>query len=78
LDEVFRDPHVLARGMVVEVDDPEVGKVRQVGIGAKLSDTPGSVRHTQPRRGQHTEEVLRELGLSPEEIAALRREGAIA
>jgi alpha-methylacyl-CoA racemase len=78
LDEVFRDPHVLARGMVVEVDDPEVGKVRQVGIGAKLSDTPGSVRHTQPRRGQHTEEVLRELGLSPEEIAALRQEGAIA
>ncbi len=72
LDEVFADPHVQARGMVAEVEHPEFGTVRQVGIGPKLSETPGSVRSTAPKRGQHTEELLREAGYSDGEIGALR------
>jgi len=78
LDEVFQDPHVRHRKMIIEVEDPEVGRVRQVGIGAKLSETPGRLRHTQPRRGQHTVEVLKEVGYSDDQIRSLMETGAIA
>ena len=78
LDEVFQDPHVQARQMVVELQHPSLGKVQQVGIGAKLSETPGSVRSLSPRRGQHTDEVLRDLGYSPQQIEELRAQGAVA
>ncbi len=43
-----------------------------MGVGPKLSETPGSVRSTAPKRGQHTEEILREAGYSEGEIGALR------
>ena len=77
LDEVFDDPHNRARGMVVEVPHAKLGKVRQVGIAAKFSDTPGAIRHTAPTVGLHTDEVLRSLGFSSEEVAHLRRAGAV-
>ncbi|HEU4759452.1 MAG TPA: CaiB/BaiF CoA-transferase family protein, partial [Dehalococcoidia bacterium] len=76
LDETFADPHVRARGMVAEVAHPEFGTVRQVGVGPKFSETPGSVRKTAPRRGEDTEEVLRAAGYAAEEIAALKAAGA--
>jgi len=72
LDEVFADPHVQARGMIAEVEHPEFGTVRQVGVGPKLSDTPGSVRSTAPKRGEHTEEILRQAGYTEEEIGSLK------
>jgi len=77
LDEVFDDPHVRARHMLVELEHPTLGKVQQVGIGAKLSETPGSVRSLAPRRGEHTEEVLLQAGYGKEQIRRLREEGAI-
>lgn len=70
------DPHNQARGMVIEVDSP-IGKVKQVGIGPKLSDTPGAVRGTSPIIGQHTDEVLAALGFDAAKIAALREAGTI-
>ena len=76
LDEVFEDPHVQARQMVVELQHPEFGPVRQVGIGPKFSDTPGAVRTTAPSRGQHTAELLAEAGYSPAEIENLRAANA--
>lgn len=72
LAEALEDPHNLARQMVVEVDHPTLGKVKSLGVGTKLSDTPGSVRTTAPHAGQHTDEVLASIGFDAAAIAALR------
>jgi crotonobetainyl-CoA:carnitine CoA-transferase CaiB-like acyl-CoA transferase len=65
-EEIYRDPHVLQREMMVTVDHPTAGPVRMTGIPVKLSDTPGSVRTPPPLLGQHTDRVLREFGINPE------------
>src|SRR5690606_720987 len=71
LDEALADPHQRERGMVVELDDPELGRVSQVGIGPKFSETPGAVRTTAPRPGQHTREVLAALGYDSDRVEDL-------
>jgi len=76
-EEVFQDPHVRHRQMVVEVDDPAAKGVRQVGVGVKLSETPGRIRHVGPRIGQQTEEVMRILGYDPAEIETLQQQHVI-
>jgi crotonobetainyl-CoA:carnitine CoA-transferase CaiB-like acyl-CoA transferase len=73
VEEAFNDPHVRHRQMVMEHEDPELGTVRQAGIGLKLSDTPGRLRHVAPGIGAHTDEVLGQLGYRAEAIAALRQ-----
>ena len=78
LDEVASDPQNLHREMVIGAGEVGGRPVRQVGIGPKLSDTPGSVRFTGATTGQHTNEVLSELGYSVEEVAGLRESGAVA
>ncbi len=77
LDEIDKDSQIRARNMIVELDAPGVGKVRQVGISLKLSETPGSIRSLAPTLGQHTAEVLGSLGYSAEQIERWRSEGAI-
>jgi CoA:oxalate CoA-transferase len=77
MDETARDPHLKARQMFVELEHPQEGKVKQVGISLKFSETPGSIRRFPPGRGQHTEEVLKELGYGEEEISALRMKGCV-
>jgi formyl-CoA transferase len=77
LDRVFRHPQVLHRRMVEEIDHPTAGRIKLVGIPYKFSATPLSIRRHPPTLGEHTEEVLRELGYSEAEVAALRAEGAI-
>ncbi len=77
LDEVFADPVVRHLGLIAEVDHPTAGRVRAPGIPVRLSGTPPSVRRHPPELGEHTDEVLRELGYATEEIAALRRDGAV-
>jgi len=77
LDEVFSDPQVVHRRMMVEVDHPRLGKVKQAGIGMKFSETPGEIRNTAPLPGQHTEDILTDLGYSREEIDRVRKAGAI-
>ena len=66
------DPQALAREMVVELDQPGAGKVKQLGVPVKLSRTPGGIHSPGPVLGEHTDEVLAELGYSKEEIAELR------
>ena len=77
MDEVFTDPQVLHRQMVIEVDSPNEGKIKQVGIAIKLSDTPGKVRSLTPVLGEHTEEILIGIGYNKQRIDELRQEGAI-
>ena len=59
-DEVFTDPQILARDMVVETHHPVTGPFRTMGVTVKLSDTPGAVRRPAPRLGEHNTEVLGE------------------
>jgi crotonobetainyl-CoA:carnitine CoA-transferase CaiB-like acyl-CoA transferase len=77
LQEVFADPHVLARGMVTPVQHPLDPELRLVSSPMKLSATPVRLRHAPPLLGQHTEEVLQEAGLDADEIERLRSVQAI-
>jgi crotonobetainyl-CoA:carnitine CoA-transferase CaiB-like acyl-CoA transferase len=77
LDEVPNDPQVLARKMIVDLDTPDGEKVKQVGISVKLSETPGSIRSLAPSLGQHTDEILADIGYDPSQIARWREEGSI-
>jgi len=70
--EVADDPQVLANEYVVTVEHPHLGPIRVPGIPVKLSETPGRIRSTAPELGQHTEEVLLELGYSWEDLDRLR------
>lgn len=77
LDEALYHPQSLHRGMVVEREHPVLGTVRLLGMPVKLSDTPTGVWRTPPLMGQHTDEVLRDLGLGDDELAWLRESGVI-
>lgn len=77
VDQAVRDPQVLARGMVAELDHPTAGPLKVVGCPVRLSRTPASVRTAPPLLGQHTEEVLADLGLDPQAISSLHSSGAV-
>jgi crotonobetainyl-CoA:carnitine CoA-transferase CaiB-like acyl-CoA transferase len=77
LGEVFDDPQVRAREMVTTLAHPLAGEVRLVSSPIKLSATPVQPRRAPPLLGQHTDEVLAELGLSADERAALRAQGVV-
>ena len=75
--QVYADPQVVARDMVVEVEHPTAGTIRNVGIPVKFSETPGNIRRPPPRFGEHTEEVLAEFGYTMGEIDSLRDRGIV-
>ncbi|MBI2525348.1 MAG: CoA transferase [Candidatus Rokubacteria bacterium] len=77
-EEMVRDPQVRARDMVVEIEHPVHGTVREFGMPIKLSETPGTVRAAAPQTGEHTDAVLRELGMSDGEIRGLRDRRVVA
>ncbi|MGI4797527.1 MAG: CaiB/BaiF CoA transferase family protein [Janthinobacterium lividum] len=77
IDQVVEEEQVIAREMVREIDVPELGRIKVAGLPIKLSETPGRIDRHPPHLGEHTEEVLQELGYGVEQMAALAESGAV-
>ena len=75
--QMHADPQALAREMIVETAHPVAGPVKAIGLPIKFSDTPGGVRRAAPTLGQHTREVLREIGYCDAEIDRMAGQGSI-
>lgn len=77
IDQVLTDPHVDAREMVIDIEHPKAGMIKLTGVPVKLSLTPGEVTAAPPTLGQHTDQVLQEIGYSHVDIANFREKGII-
>ena len=77
IDELASDPQLHARDMIMEMPHPVLGSVRQVGSMLKLSGSPFQVKNWSTRFGQHTEEILKELGYNAKHMKVLRKAGVI-
>jgi len=75
--EALADPQALARQMVVDLVHPGAGPIKALGTPVKLSETPGAVDRPAPLLGQHTAEILAELGYSEAERRALSEKGVV-
>ena len=77
IKQVFEDPQVKHNGLSQPVRHPERGEMLVQGLPATLSRTPGAIRRAAPTHGEHTDEILRELGYGTEDIDALRKAAVI-
>lgn len=78
ISDLANDPQVLARNGLVDLDQPDLGRIRSVASPLKLAETPPTYRRPPPSLGAHTDEVLRDwLGLDAVRIGALRKNGAV-
>ena len=77
MEQVYRDPQVLAREMLVHTEDPDLGTMKNIGVPVKLSSTPGSIRRRAPALGEHSSEILLERGFSQDEVDGLLADGVI-
>jgi crotonobetainyl-CoA:carnitine CoA-transferase CaiB-like acyl-CoA transferase len=75
--QVVRAPQVAALGMIVETDHPGAGRLRQMRNAARFLGTPASLRRGAPALGEHSDEILAEIGYTPAEIAGLRADAVI-
>jgi crotonobetainyl-CoA:carnitine CoA-transferase CaiB-like acyl-CoA transferase len=77
IDQFMADSHVLAREILVDVPDADIGHLPMHNIIPRLSATPGRLRHPAPALGEHTAEILRGLGIDDAAIEGLARDGVI-
>ncbi len=77
VDQIFKDPQVLAREMLVEVDHPKCGKIQVTGSPIKFSETPAEITTHPPLLGEHNSSILQELGFSEEDITRLKEDKVI-
>jgi crotonobetainyl-CoA:carnitine CoA-transferase CaiB-like acyl-CoA transferase len=77
MEQVYQDPQVIARNMLVDLEDPELGTLHHIGIPVKLSATPGQIRHRAPGLGEHSVEILKESGFSDIDINSLVEAGVV-
>jgi formyl-CoA transferase len=75
LESLLQDPHIVATGFFPIVDHPTEGRIRNMRPSARFSETPVETKRLAPRLSEHSAEILREAGFSPDEIAALVRDG---
>jgi crotonobetainyl-CoA:carnitine CoA-transferase CaiB-like acyl-CoA transferase len=78
LAQLLRNDHLDANGLMTDHDHPQWGRIRQTGLLVKLSGTPGCLQRRAPLLGEHTQEVLAELGHGEDDIASLKENGIIA
>jgi len=77
IDRVFANEQVQHLGLAREVDHPQLGSIQVLGLHVTLSRTPGAIRTPTPEKGEHADEILRELGISTDEIRRLHEEGVV-
>ena len=77
LEDVFSDPQLLSREILVEMVHPTLGKIKQTGLPLKFSRTPGGLDRPPPLLGEHNQEILNEIGFSATEIAELETQEVI-
>ncbi|MDY6826762.1 MAG: CoA transferase [Bacillota bacterium] len=77
LDQVLTDPHIRAREMLIEKEHPNAGNIKLIGLPTKLSMTPGEIILPPPLLGQHTGEILTQLGYSDDRIKELQEKGIV-
>ena len=75
---IMDDPHYQAREDIIDIDDPELGKTKMLGVVPKFSETPGSVQHAGPTVGEHNQHIYNSwLGLEEEDLSELSEQGTI-
>jgi len=77
ISDITKDPHVVARGVLIDVPDPALGTVRMTAPTPRLAATPAAVRWPGPELGAHNREVYGALGLSDAELESLKRDGIV-
>ena len=77
MSDIHQDPQAIHLGLTADAVSPDVGPIKQMGLPFRFSDTPGVIWGPSPSHGQHTDEILSEMGFSDRDIAGLRERGAV-